>query len=141
MKKKKGILIGGIILIIIATVVTCFVINRDNPLEVHLKLAVKYFNAGDYEEAILEFDKAIAINNNIPQIYSARANVEIAIGKEDEALKSTIKMIELLKVDDEYISRESLILLDMFNNSKYPKYDDLLLWFYENSYGDKKDLE
>lgn len=138
MQKKKGILIGGIILIIIATVVTCFVITRDNPLESHLKLAVKYFNDGDYEEAILEFNKAIAINDKIPQIYSAKANAEIALGKEDEALESTIKMIELLKVDDEYIARESLILLEMFNSSKYPEYDDLLLWFYETSYGDEK---
>lgn len=71
-------------------------------------------------------------------VNGAKANAEIALGREVEALESTIKMIELFKDDDEYISRETLILLGMFNNSKYPEYDDLLLWFYEIAYGDEE---
>lgn len=143
--KKKGILIGTILLVIIATIVTCFMMSGRNTLESHLKLAVKYFNEGNYEEAILEFDKAIKIDDKIFHIYLAKANAEIEIGNNDAALESTIKMVELLKVNDEIANKTMLqahtILLDMYNTSKYKEKEDLLIWFYETAYGNEKYVE
>lgn len=143
--KKKGILIGTILLVIIATIVTCFMMSGRNTLESHLKLAVKYFNEGNYEEAILEFDKAIKIDDKIFHIYLAKANAEIETGNNDAALESTIKMVELLKVNDEIANKTMLqahtILLDMYNTSKYKEKEDLLIWFYEAAYGNEKYAE
>lgn len=141
MQKKKGILTGAIALIIVFTVVVV-VLSGGNSLESHLKLAVKHYNDGNYEEAILEFDKAIAIDDKIFHIYLAKANTEIVIGRDDDALETTIKMIELLKINDEIANQTMLkahtILLDMYNTSEYHEKEDLLVWFYENAYGNEK---
>lgn len=140
MQKKKGILIGAIALIIVLIVVFVTLL-RGNSLESHLKLAVKDYNDGNYEEAILEFDKAIAIDDKIFHIYLAKANTEIVIGK-DDALETTIKMIELLKTNEEITNQKMfkahIILLDMYNTSEYHEKEDLLVWFYENAYGNEK---
>lgn len=140
--QKKRITLIGIIIIIIATAVTSFGMIGGNSLKSHLKKATKFFNDGKYEEVIFEFDKALAIDDEIFYIYLAKANAEIAVGRVDDALESTIKMIELLKVNDEITNKTMLkahnILLDMYNTSEYNEKEDLLVWFYEVAYGNVK---
>ncbi len=133
---KKGILIGSIVFVIIATIVACFAISGGvfNPLSSPLKLAVKYYAEGNYEEAILQFDKAIAINNKLPEVYLAKASAEMHLEQEENAIETTLNAIKLMK-DENSESNSAIKLLDaIFSNSEYQGTDEIVLWWYDKTY-------
>lgn len=134
---KKIWLIIVIIAVIALTVAACFAISNGvfNPLEHHIKLASKYMNEGKYEEAILEFEKVIKINDKFVEVYEAKANAEILTDKEDDAVKSIAKALELIKNDTAEKSEIINPLKNILENGKnIKKRNDLLLWWYEKTY-------
>lgn len=134
---KKGILAGSILLVIIATVVTCFLISGRNSVESHLKLAVKYFNEGNYEEAVLEFDKAIVINDRVPEVFFAKASTELCLEREDDAAETTLNALKLMKDEVGETVSAVKVLDELSANSKYSGIDELVLWWYDKTYDDE----
>lgn len=134
---KKGIIIGSIVLIIAATVAVCFAITGGvfNPLESHIKLAVKYFQDGKYEEAILEFDKAIAINDKLTEVYLAKASAEIYADNENAANESVLRAIDLMKNNDEEENDKiTEYLKAIIDNAEYRTAIQVVLWWYDRNY-------
>ena len=76
--KAKGILIGIIAFILLLTLAICFVIGSGmlNPVEHNLKLGYKYLNEGNYEEALVAFDKVIRIDEkNIDALFGCELSL------------------------------------------------------------------
>lgn len=75
---KKGIIIS-IIAVIVLTAIACIALSNTyfSPYEKQIRLAYKYLEEGNYEEAILAFDKAIQIDAKKPKAYIGKADVYI----------------------------------------------------------------
>lgn len=69
--KYKRLIIFAIGVIVAVTVVLCFVMKTGilNPVEHQIKLAYKYIQDGQYDEAVLAFTKAIEIDDKNVQLY------------------------------------------------------------------------
>jgi tetratricopeptide (TPR) repeat protein len=61
--------------------------------------ALNHYKAGDYSQAIAEFDAAQAINPKDSDVFNARGNVYLAMGDIEKALEDYNKAIEL---DDKF---------------------------------------
>lgn len=137
-KKLKIVCIVLAVLLIIVIGVGVYTVSTGffNPLERHVKKAVQHMNNGEYEEAILEFDKAIAIEDKIPEIYLAKANAQIMAGDKEGAKKTTSIAIEL-RISGE--GKESdvvvhlVVILEGENN--FMSEEDVLRWWYEATEG------
>ena len=75
-KKRKGKLLGiaVLIIIIIAVAIGIGIYNTPtNRINRHLDLGQKYLEEQDYEQALVEFDKAIAIDPKNIDAYIGKA--------------------------------------------------------------------
>lgn len=84
--KKWGI-IGAILLILIALIVCISIYNTPaNRLSRQLDLGNRYLEEQNYEQAIVEFDKAIAIDPMSVDAYLGKADAYIGLGDLQSAL-------------------------------------------------------
>lgn len=84
--KKLGI-IGAVLLILIALLVGISIYNTPaNRLSRQLDLGQRYLEEQNYEQAILEFDKAIAIDPMSVEAYLGKADAYIGLGDLQSAL-------------------------------------------------------
>ena len=88
----------GITIILLATG------NTDVKISSYLAAGQKYLLEMNYEQAIVEFDKIIAIDPNNAEAYLGKAEALFALGKDDEALDTLNKGYSLTK--DEAIAEE-----------------------------------
>lgn len=116
--KIKVILITIISLVLVATIATCVVLTTDifNPAVRQIKLGYKYLTEGNYEEAILAFDKAIEINPNEMASYIAMVNIHEQIEDSDKAYIYMTKMFRALVSED----------ADITFSNKFSKYTEQL---------------
>ena len=84
--KKLGI-IGAVLLILIALIVGIGIYNTpSNRLSWQLDLGNRYLKEQNYEQAIVEFDKAIAIDPVSVDAYLGKAEAYIGMGDQQSAL-------------------------------------------------------
>ena len=89
--KVKAILICIISLVLVATIAFCVVSTGIlNPIGKQIKLGYKYLEEGNYEEAILAFNKAIEIDPNEMSSY-------IGIINAYEQIEDSEKKIDLFR--------------------------------------------
>lgn len=85
-KSNRGIL-GVIVVILIALVVGIAIYNTPaNRLSRQLDLGNRYLEEQNYEQAIVEFDKAIAIDPMSVEAYLGKADAYIGLGDLQSAL-------------------------------------------------------
>lgn len=138
----KKIITIIIVFVVIMTIAICVAIQIGvtNPLQYNVKLAMKCLYNEEYEEAVLYFEKAIQIDNKIPDIYFAKANAEIILDKQEEAYQSIESAINMIK-DENFNSNTLVIIDDMFSRSVYKNRDELMLYWYENNYDNINEAE
>ncbi len=88
----------GITIVLLATG------NTGGKISSYLAAGQKYLLEMNYEQAIVEFDKIIAIDPNNAEAYLGKAEALFALGKDDEALDTLNKGYSLTK--DEAIAEE-----------------------------------
>ena len=66
-----------------------------NPLEHQITLGYKYLEQGKYEEAIIAFNKAIDIDDKKIDAYLGKAQAEIKLGDNDNALETIESAIKI----------------------------------------------
>lgn len=127
--KLKGILIGIITLIVLLTVAICFVIGSGilNPVEHNLKLGYKYLEEGNYEEALVAFDKVISIDEKNVDAYLGKAQAEIKLDNKADALDTI----------------ETIITITSENNKIYSStsYDQVMSWWIDNADSESDSFE
>jgi len=111
--KVKAILISIISLVLVATIAFCVVSTGIlNPIGKQIKLGYKYLEEGNYEEAILAFNKAIEIDPNEMSSYIGIINAYEQIEDSEKTYLFATKMFRALVESDNEIDL----------NSKYGKY-------------------
>ena len=127
--KLKGILIGIITLIVLLTVSICFVIGSGilNPVEHNLKLGYKYLEEGNYEEALVAFDKVISIDEKNVDAYLGKAQAEIKLDNKADALDTI----------------ETIITITSESNKMYSStsYDQVMSWWIDNADSESDSFE
>lgn len=87
--RKKGWILGAIVAIILALIVGIGIYNTPaNRLRRQLDLGNKYLTGQKYAEAIVEFDKAIAIDPMCVDAYLGKAEAYIGIDNIDLAIET-----------------------------------------------------
>lgn len=95
MTKKKLILIITIALLLLTVIAgICVRSINSSPYERQLALGYKYFEEGNYEEAILAFNKAIEIAPKKYEAYLALSDTYVAMGDFESARKILEQGIE-----------------------------------------------
>ena len=110
-------------------------------LDSRVKRAVYFMDEGKYEEAILEFEKAIKIEDRVPELYLAKANAEVKIKRTGDAIDTTKEAVLLLKkgkVKESRVTRYLDHILDGIGG--YMTERELLMWWYMETNG-KFELE
>lgn len=104
--RKIIIVIVSIILFIALGITIVLLTTGDTGVKISSYLAAgqKYLLEMNYEQAIVEFDKIIAIDPNNAEAYLGKAEALFALGKDDEALETLNKGYLLTK--DEAIADE-----------------------------------
>lgn len=107
--KLKNVLIGIIAAIVLLTIGVCFIIGTGvlNPLEHQLSLGYKYLEQGKYEEAILAFNKAIEIDDKKVDAYLGKAQAEIKLSDNEEALDTIETAIRIIADVEQTYSEET----------------------------------
>ena len=98
-KKSKSILITIIATMLL--IATCIVILQTgvlNPVKHNLELGYKYLEEGNYDEAILAFNKVIKIDENNIEARFGLVDTYEALGDHDKAIEY---LREILKIDSE----------------------------------------
>ena len=135
-KKRKGKLLGiaVLIIIIIAVAIGIGIYNTPtNRINRHLDLGQKYLEEQDYEQALVEFDKAIAIDpKNIDayigkaQTYQGMGDIELSI----QTLEEAYEKIDSRRIEDSLISAYMEQSQKYIDNKQYDEalnaYDRLL---------------
>src|SRR4030042_3116622 len=85
-----GILIGAIVLFVLNVEHT----DKDTA-EKHLDQGQKLASEGHYNDAIVEFGRAIELNQNLAESYSARGSAYTYKGQYDLAIADYTKAIEI----------------------------------------------
>jgi len=139
-KKKKGfkvlliVLIAAICASLLAVGGVWFV-SANNPYNKHVKIGYEYLDEGKYEEAILEFDKAIEINARKPKAYVGKADTYAT--RCDENVVTDIKdtFTEAKEQNErniETIINETLRIADFIKDNGYEQISiDLLEAMYD----------
>lgn len=98
--RKKLMIAGGIIALIVLVLSVIFVSSGSDQRKLNglLDLGEKYLEELSYEDAILVFDEAIAIDPKCAQAYMGKAQAQYALGQYEEAVITLQKGIE--QVDD-----------------------------------------
>jgi len=87
MTKQKIILIIISAVVLLSIVIGLGVAGLNNPYDKQIKLAYKFLNDGNYEEAILAFNKAIDIEPKRYEAYLGLSDVYIEKGDYDKAIE------------------------------------------------------
>lgn len=102
-KKWAGIIIAVIFIIFVSVVGVRIYYSPANQISRQLDLGYKYLENGEYEEAVLAFEKAIAIDDKCMEAYAGGLKAYISIGDEeslqafyDRALAATDNLDEEL---------------------------------------------
>jgi tetratricopeptide (TPR) repeat protein len=90
--KKRVILCAGIAALVLLIGFTVIWSQRD---KLHIKSGVSFFDRREYDKAIEEFDKAIAINPKSSDAYSWRGVSYSNKGDEDASIADQTKAIEI----------------------------------------------
>ena len=88
---RKLIIVIVSVILLIALGITAVLLVSGNPnrrIENYLVSGQKYLIEMDYEQAIVEFDKIIAIDPNNAYAYLGKAEALFALGKDDEAIET-----------------------------------------------------
>lgn len=93
MDKKKGIIIAISAILLVAICVTIGISGVLSPYQRQIRLGYKLLEQGNYEEAILAFDKAIEIDVKRAKAYIGKADVYVTRCDEN-TLEDTKKVIE-----------------------------------------------
>ena len=109
--RKTLIIVLIAIIAVIGIGATAFSISKSvfDPYEQQIKLGYKFLAEGQYEEAILAFDKAITIEAKRDKAYIGKADTYFAISGEDmltminESLKAGYALTQSKKILDTYI--------------------------------------
>lgn len=99
-EKRKPIIIGGCIALLIMILVVVFINSGSNQRKLNsfLDLGQKYLEEMSYEDAILVFDQAITIDPKCAQAYLGKAQAQYAMDLYEEAIATLREGIE--QVDD-----------------------------------------
>lgn len=108
-----------------------------NPFEHNIQMAVKELNKGNYEEAILSFDKAALIDDGSAELFFAKANAELLEGDDRAANTSIEKALVLLKYGFDK-SEKNKYLMQILNSEDYKSKSDLMVYWLENNYGNEE---
>ena len=105
MKKLRIILV----LIAIASLITGIAVflltgGLQHDVSPLVALGEKYLEEGDYEEAALQFEKAISIAKKTPEAWYGAARADIGLGNEDEAIEALKTVAELDPSQEDKIS-------------------------------------
>jgi len=93
-QRKKNIFIFGVAVIMAIVFVMLMVLNSDSrKLNKLLDLGQKYLEDADYENAVLVFDQAIAIEPKCEEAYLGKARAQYASGMYEEAVATLEKGI------------------------------------------------
>ncbi len=101
MKERKAMMIAGAVIALAVLVLVVIFINSGSAqkkLTGLLDLGQKYLEEMSYEDAILVFDEAIAIDPRCAQAYMGKAQAQYALGQYEEAAATLREGIE--RVDD-----------------------------------------
>jgi len=98
---SRKLIIGIIIGVLVAAVATTtFLVSKSaNSIEHQLELGYKYLEDGDYEEAILAFERALEIDENNIEAYIGLAETYVEMNEIDEAIDALEKAVD---IDDDY---------------------------------------
>lgn len=133
--RKTLIIVLIAIIAVIGIGATAFSISKSvfDPYEQQIKLGYKFLAEGQYEEAILAFDKAITIEAKRDKAYIGKADTYLAISGEDmvtminENLKTGFALTQSKKILDTYIR----IADELCERASYADALDLLQRGYE----------
>ena len=99
-KVRSRFLIGVLVVIAIALVTSAAVLItfgvRQNKYSSAIQNANHYFTSGDYQNAIVEYENAIAIDNKKESAYLNLANVYINLGEYNLALNTVERGLALI---------------------------------------------
>lgn len=101
MQERKKLMIAGVAIALIIVVLALIFVNSGSDrrkLNGLLDLGDKYLAELSYEDAILVFDEAIAIDPKCAQAYLGKAQAQYALGRYEEAVITLQEGIE--QVDD-----------------------------------------
>ena len=94
-KKQIGIA-GGIIVILLAIIVGISIYNTPaNKLSRQLDLGNRYLEEQNYEQAIVEFDKAIAIDSMSAEAYLGKAQAYEGMGDYESAIEVFYEVLDI----------------------------------------------
>jgi tetratricopeptide (TPR) repeat protein len=98
---NRKIIITSIIAIIALVLVSTLLVARSvNSVESQLEAANKYITDGDYEKAILAFEKVLKIDENNIEARMGLAEVYVITDEIEKAIKY---LEEVIEIDDEYV--------------------------------------
>ncbi len=100
-QERKKLMIAGIVITLLVVVLAVIFVNSGSDrrkLNGLLDLGDKYLKELSYEDAILVFDEAIAIDPKCAQAYMGKAQAQYALGRYEEAVVTLHEGIE--RVDD-----------------------------------------
>lgn len=129
-----------IVMIILICTMTVVFVSCGTTVEGQLELAVKFYQEGKYEEAILVFDKAIAIDDKIPTLHYAKALAQWAMQDQDGAMDSIYQALTLRQAgieDQIYVD----IFVALMQNTTYKTEQDMALIWLENNYENEEESE
>lgn len=95
-KKPLIIIAAAVIIAGGATAATVTAVNYDNSPSRLVSLAQKFLNDSDYERAIIEFDKVLAMDPLNVDAYIGKAEALTALGRSDEALEVLATALEMV---------------------------------------------
>lgn len=70
-----------------------------DPQRQHHMAGLKHFGKGEFEAALAEYDKALAIAPDWPEVLNAVAIAQSKLGRQDEAIATIQRVIELTPED------------------------------------------
>lgn len=80
---------------------------------IYRSIAVCYFNLGKYQDALQEIDHAISMTDNNEKSYQVKAQILLALDKNEEALSISEKLIQKNFQNDEVYMLKGIALVDV----------------------------
>ena len=130
MSKTRAWEIAAVLVVVLSLII--IFIPRGNAIERHVRLAVKYYQEGNYEEAILAFDKAITIDDKIPTLHYAKAEAQMATGDEDGAMTSVYRAL-LLRRDGAGDTQVAVLYASLMEGVAHKSEKEWVYMWYEKN--------
>ena len=127
--KTKGCLVGIIALVLLVIAVICFVSGSGGTDSVahNLELGYKYLEEGNYEEAIVAFNKVISIDDKNVEAYLCKAQAEIKLDIKSEAVNTIETVIAIVSENSYTYSLDT--------------YKQLVTWWIDNADAESDSFE